>query len=400
MNPELKKKLLNISEDSVVTTTFASKFKEKNLDDIVFFTDRLEPSTRIINAALVTGSLRITGNILGFGYNVIDRLAKDAISKPLAILRINQPDPDIGGMQRLNGTTTDFTSDDDNIKEFRFGKDVKNVKHFFRETLSPFVSLGNDDKFFNQNEQISHIYQTVNFGQNSLFKTYDREKQKNIPFVDHDGVFKPENFLTNPELIFEGPNLFNGEKSLDQFRDPDNESIDGAYDVLGYRSTYINTSFSDLQIKGAKGLFGVGDWKTSTHNMHMPKGSSIITDVFSNKQSNSDYFDDAQDNIFSEPGIEKASFREGYVSDFTVSFSSFEDIDHYFLDQKYYSHVIESLGIDIRNNLFSGSLNKISEIGTRFKASTRGFISTPVFSNIEQIINGTDSLSFAGLLKE
>jgi len=400
MDAATKKKLLNIAEDSVVTTTFGSRFKEKNLDDIIFFEDRLEPVTRITNAAATTGSLRMTGQILGYGYNVIDRLAKDVISKPLATLRVSQPDSELGGVQRLNGTTTDFTSDDDNIKEFRFGKDVRNVKHFFRETLSPFVSLGNDDKFFNQNEQISHVYQTVNFGQNSLFKTFDREKQKNIPFTDHDGVFKPENFLTHPELIFEGPNLFNGERNLDQFRDPDNESIDGAYDVLGYRSSYVNTSFSDLQIKGAKGLFGVGDWKTSTHNMHMPKGSSIISDVVSNRQSNSDYFDDAQDNIFSEPGVEKASFREGYVSDLTVSFTSFKDVDHYFLDQKYYSHVVEALGINSRNNLFSGSLKEISEIGTRFKASSRGFISTPVFSNIEKIVNGTDSLSFAGLLKE
>jgi len=132
----------------------------------------------------------------------------------------------------------------------------------------------------------------------------------------------------------------------------------------------------------------------------MPKGSSIISDVVSNRQSNSDYFDDAQDNIFSEPGVEKASFREGYVSDLTVSFTSFKDVDHYFLDQKYYSHVVEALGINSRNNLFSGSLKEISEIGTRFKASSRGFISTPVFSNIEKIVNGTDSLSFAGLLKE
>ncbi len=48
----------------------------------------------------------------------------------------------------------------------------------------------------------------------------------------------------------------------------------------------------------------------------------------------------------------------------------------------------------------SESTRDVSDIGTRFKSSGNGSILRPKYENVIQTILGTDSIAFAGLLRE
>jgi hypothetical protein len=368
---------------AIVQLEIKSITKEKNTDDFSYFVDRAGGSVDVADQRIGHKSVVYTNETSNINVGIEDDY--------------------LGGTRGTIGTIN-FGLDEDEIKEFKFGKDIKNIKDFFRETLSPNVSLTNG-RFFNDKQAISHIYQNVNFGQNSLFKTFNREKQKSVPFEDIIGIFTPQKFIESKNVYDSYPNLFNLYRDLDKFREPDIAANDGAIDVMEVRGTKINTMISDMQIRGARGLFGVGNWELGCNSTDGKKGSPRLTELIEYKQSNNDFFEDAQEGVFSEqliPGSVYTFSLPGFVSSNNYKIIPFDDTVDYFKDK--YNIITDAIADGLipatakEDLLLSGS-RSVSEIGTRFKSRQNGFIMTPFYKRLEQNNFGVDSIAFSGLLK-
>jgi len=140
--------------------------------------------------------------------------------------------------------------------------------------------------------------------------------------------------------------------------------------------------------------------------MFIGKGGQIIDNKFEFNQSNYDFFEDSQDQVFTDGTFPQRGASgsngylyslEGYVSEGSYGISPYKDIP--FIDNtKYYKH----LTVDQKNTLLTGSSRDMSEIGTRFKSAQNGFILNPNYDNTTSVVNsvlGTDSVAFRGLMR-
>lgn len=295
------------------------------------------------------------------------------------------PDSSIGGIQ-IGSVTILGNPNVNDVDSFRYGKDVKTVKNLLNDKLISNITIGRENNI-TDDDYIDHSLETNLFGQNSLFKTYDYVNERLIPFDDIEGKPEPKSFIGKTDSEKTGyPYVYNSKRNYDKFRDPDESSQDGAIDVSGVRNSPINTGFLDLQIKGARGLFGVGNWELTQHTTYGKKGSPLVSEKYEIKQSTYDFFEDADESILTLP-------VEGYISEGLYKSAPYvEKVNH--LSSEY-----EHLSQSQKTSLLVSSSRDDSEIGTRFKSRDNGIIMTPFYKLTEQRCFGTDSIAFRGLLK-
>ncbi len=304
--------------------------------------------------------------------------------KEISTIAIIIPDSSIEGTRV--GRTTSFSNIND-VDSFRYGKDVKSVKNLLNDKIVPNITLGREQSI-TSDDYIDHSLELCFYGQNSLFKTYDYKRESFIPFEDFEGkpAFKRFIGLNDEDKSGMFPYAYNEKRNYDKFRDPDPASLDGAIEVFHVRNSPANTGFIDLQIKGARGLFGVGNWELTQHTTYGKKGSPLVSERYEIKQSSHDFFDDADESILGKP-------VEGFISEGLYKSSPFIEKNHYLTDE--YEHLTAIQ----KSNLISSSSRDDSELGTRFKSRDNGLIITPFYQLTEQRSFGTDSIAFSGLLK-
>lgn len=316
-------------------------------------------------------------------------IAKERIGIPVNRNNINvliiQPDTSIQGVKIGSITILGDPSVND-VDSFRFGKDVKSVKNLLNDKITPNITIGREENI-TSDDYIDHALEINLFGQNSLFKTYDFEKERFIPFEDFEGKPAAKSFIGKTDAQKTGfPFVYNAKVNYDKFRDPDPASHDGAIEVFHVRSSPANLGFIDLQIKGARGLFGVGNWELTAHTTYGKKGSPLVSEKFEIKQSSYDFFEDANESILGRP-------VEGFISEGLYKSSPFIERTDYLTNN--YTHVNQAQ----KTSLIISSSRNDSEIGTRFKSRDNGFIMTPFYRIKAQRNFGKDSIAFSGLLK-
>lgn len=294
-------------------------------------------------------------------------------------------DDSIAGIKEGPATIigNDLTND---IDFFRYGKDVKTIKHLLNGKLSPNITLGKESDIATD-DHIDNSLELCFYGQNSLFKTFDYQNERLIPFDDIEGAPEAKSFIGKNDSEKTGyPYVYDTRRNYDKFRDPDEASLDGAIEVFHVRNSPANTGFLDLQIKGARGLFGVGNWELTQHTTYGKKGSPFISEKYEIKQASYDFFEDASEFILDKP-------VDGFMSEGLYKYSPFvEKID-------YFNNKYEHLSQTQKTSLLISSSRDDSETGTRFKSRENGFIITPFYQLTEQRSFGTDSIAFSGLLK-
>jgi hypothetical protein len=290
----------------------------------------------------------------------------------------------VGGV-KIGSITILSDPNDNEVDSFRFGKDVKTLRHLLNNKLTVNVSLADSLDF--EGKVVNNFYKQTTFGQNSLFSTYDNVKDVFIPFEDFEGKPLAKSFIGLTDLKKSGfPYVYDDRKRFDKFRDTDEASLDGAVEIFPVRSSPINTGFIDLQIKGARGLFGVGNWELTQHTTYGKKGSPFMSDRYEIKQSEYDFFEDATEAMVSKP-------VEGFVSEGLYKSSPFVEKINYHSNQ--YTHLNQAQ----KTALLISSSRDDSEIGTRFKSRDNGFIMVPFYETAEKRSLGTDSIAFSGLIK-
>ena len=313
-----------------------------------------------------------------------ERIGKN-ISRINTTIAIVTTDATIGGTKEgpITILGTDTTN---NIDFFRYGKDVKSVKHLLSERITPNITLGRENNI-TSDDYIDHSFELTFYGQNSLFKTYDYKNERFIPFEDFEGKPLFKNFIGLKDENKKGyPHVYNEKRNYDKFRDPDPASLDGAIEVFHVRNSPANTGFIDLQIKGARGLFGVGNWELTQHTTYGKKGSPLVDNLYKVNQASCDFFEDAAETILDTP-------VEGYISEGLYKNSPFVEKTNYLNNE--YEHLTPTQ----KSSLIVNSSREDSEVGTRFKSRDNGIIITPFYQLVEQRSFGTDSISFRGLLK-
>lgn len=274
----------------------------------------------------------------------------------------------------------------DNFDLFRMGKDVRTIQHFAKNSLlSPNITLGKE-RIADGDDIFDNTIEVYNFGQNKNFKTISSTTYALIPFDDFEGKPDPKSFLNKTQTSISGyPYVYNSYKNFGQYINPEVASNDGAVDVFHVRSSHISSGINDIYIRGAKGLFGSGNWILTQNTTYGKKGSSFIDDVYSIKETQHDFYEDSQNTILTKPD-------NGYVSEGLYKNSPFVDDD---LFKNNYSHLTTSQRIE----LLSSSSRNENEIGVRFKSRENGFMITPFYQTTEQRSFGKDSIAFSGLLK-
>lgn len=320
----------------------------------------------------------------GFG-NLIGKKPEVLIGKFVERITTNiikvVDDSTIGG-DRI-GAVTSYNKFD--VDFFRYGKDIKLLKHLSQNRLSPNVTLGKegiddgDTIFDNSIDQ-------YNFGQNKHYKVKSDINLKIIPFTDFKGKPKPETFLNiKQENIVGFPYVYNGRQDFAHYLNPEVASIDGAIDVFHVRSSPIGSGINDIQIRGTKGLFGTGDWTLTQNSAYGKKGSSFISEIFLAKQTQHDFYEDSQNVILtiSDPG---------YISSGDYKNIPFVELTRF---NNSYSH----LNSTQKSSLLMSASRNDTVIGVDFKSKENGFMITPFYQTTEQRNFGKDSIAFSGLLK-
>ena len=258
--------------------------------------------------------------------------------------------------------------------------------------LKPYVSINNKRSFDTQGRADDRV-ELFNFGQINLFETYDKKNRRLFPFVDFPGRIDPATYLQMQGDYHAYMIINNTVQDIPQYVDPSNLRLDGAVDVFEVRGNRINFSISDVQIKGIRCSLSDGGWETLGHPS--TKGAVITDSKFEFRQSSYDYFEDANDSLFSEAtfpqkglsGSSGFSFSiDGVVSDGKYLLAPFRDIKP---NEDNYSLLTDSE----RESLLNSSNRDVSEIGDRFKSSNCGLI----FGESNAL--GTDSIAFGGFLK-
>jgi len=284
-----------------------------------------------------------------------------------------------------NVTPADFDSN-------RCGKNVKDIVQFGRMNV-PHISV-NRENFLTPKNHVNHVAAFNNYGTPKIFKSYDKNKRKAIPFEDFPGILNPVDFVSAGNYVLQYMIITDLTRDIDKFVNPDD--MNGAIEVFEIRDSFANTSISDIMIKGCKGSM-------SNENFYAyGQGAAPIETKFEIDQAAYSIFEDAQDVLYGEVTF---SPRKGY----TVS-GSFAQEAPVPDENRIMSPYVESSSdrkISFANRMrdfigsdYAGTIaseRQVPELGTRFRSSNAGFIGTPNYVIIaeDRFINaGTDSIAF------
>ena len=347
----------------------------------------------------------------------IQRIGQVTVDRKDATFTAVITDPSIGvtriGRITLLGDAASLHGQHDNSQ----GKNVDNLE-LNACSLLPHITV-NSDSSIDSKGNINNYYSHTTFGQlNSYYFnniTADIDKQF-IPFYDFPGILDPVHYVSIGGY-YRGYMIINNNKTdYLHYIEPDSIINDGAIDVFQVRSQKANTDIQDIQTKGIRASICSGDWDLPSHSVtELKKGTSMIDTKAEFEQSEYDWFEDCQDLVFgsdinqfekTKSGIDAAQQSsgykyslDGYVSEGKYLSSPFKDTtpnENVLVSR--YSH---SGNIELRSSLLlSRGSRSTSEIGTRFKSSGNGVILRPKYESSTQTILGTDSIAFAGLLRE
>lgn len=296
------------------------------------------------------------------------------------------------------------------------GKNIKNLQQFYKMNI-PHLRANNCQYYKSQrlSGELDHklsITRDIALGQNDNLKKVLIQSPFNDRLLP---LFDPVKYIEAGEYVLGYPIVTNNQVDFDNYNDPDALDAahaggyfrDGIIEPLGIRDSFANpnTGISNINIKGIKGSFmpyhqEQGDWSDS-------KGSAILDNKYEFKQSNYDWYEDAQDlalteNVFSRIGDRNLTTNDkfmslwGYVSDGNYGIAPFVDLD---TDKRYFKNKYRQLDESTIASLLLNSSRTLSEIGTRFKSSNNGSIIDPKYDSINQNVFGTDSIAFLGLIR-
>lgn len=327
------------------------------------------------------------------------------------------------GQQTLFGDYQDISY----LQGYVQGKNVKNLTQFFKMNI-PHLRANNCQYYKSQrlSGELDHklsITRDISLGQNDNLK-------RELQYLPYNDVLA-KNFVPAEQIalscaqgvpfseILGGglayPIVTDSRVNFDNYGDPDalEASFNGGYfrdgvlEPLGIRNSFANpnTSFPNILVEGVKGSFmpyhqEQGDWSDS-------KGSAILDNKSEFKQGKYDWYEDAQDlalpeNVFARLGDRNMTTSDnfmslwGYVSDGIYELAPFVEET---VDKKYFKGKYRQLGENPTQILLAGSSRTLSDIGTRFKSSNCGVIMSPKYDSVNQVIFGTDSIAFAGMLR-
>ena len=190
-------------------------------------------------------------------------------------------------------------------------------------------------------------------------------------------------------------------KDLDQFVNPDD--LNGVIEVFEIRNSFANINISDIQTQGIRGSL------SNENYFSIGQGAAPIDNKFEIKQIKNSFFEDSQDILYGgtsfspKLGYETMSGSlgfEGAVADEQRIMSPFSETssDDKFKFKERVRNFLSISGYD--GPIASETI--VPEMGTRYRASNRGFIQQPNYGIIGEdyyIDAGTDSIAFVGLNK-
>ena len=289
-----------------------------------------------------------------------------------------------------NVTPADFDSN-------RSGKNVIDLVHFGRMNV-PHVSV-NREGFLTSKNHINHVASFNNYGVSKLFKSYDNDTRKAIPFEDFPGILDPVSFVSAGNYILQYMIITDLTRNIDKFIDPDD--LNGAIEVFEIRNRFANTSISDIMIRGFKGSM------TNENFYSHGQGASPIETKFEIDQVSNSIFEDSQDVLYG--GI-TFSPRQGYTTSGSFAQDSPVPDENRIMapfveasddrKQEFSSRLRDFIGAEYSGDI--ASERQIPELGTRFRSSNAGFIGSPNYVIIAEdrfINSGTDSIAFIGMNK-
>jgi len=346
------------------------------------------------------------------------RIGQETVKRKQVQVNIIIEDDSIG-VKRIGRVT--FLGDSNSahgVSDFKQGHNVKNILDTTCSML-PHLTI-NSKLFIDEFGNIDSTFEDtsiVNDGRNKKDEVIDpggkrdSGKHKNRPFRDYIGRLDPVDYVRKGEYIREYPIINNLIQDYLHYIEPEIAGPAGAIDVLEVRSKKANTNAADLQVKGIRGSFCSGPWDLpSGSTSELRKGTSQIQDKTDIEPYEYDFFEDCQDLVFSDSKFSHAKNNNTNASGYKYSLDGYVSVGKYmsppFVDKiakdrayelRYQNKKNKELQDVIQSN---ESIRDVSDIGTRFKSSGNGSILRPKYENVIQTILGTDSIAFAGLLRE
>ena len=326
------------------------------------------------------------------------RLGQIVIAEAEPILRTYE-DNGVGGKRILSVIMPSSLDENDEQMDirafdaFRKGRNIRSYKQFSSQVIRPMIRISPEGFFEDEkSDVINHHMNLDSYGFGLFYKTVD-ENYKLIPVKDFSQLI-PKNYIESQNNTYAYPFVYNQVGNYEQFLDPSHPKNDGAIDVFEVRQSLASLSPNDIRLFGASGHMMGGGIEQNK------KGTSIIQSKIEIRTTNKkEIYDDAQDVIFSKFRFKTRGDPDslstnlfplpGYVDDNArYVLSPFSEVVNYITG----SYVFAENNANMQNFL-SGSRNKMSEIGSRFKSATCGLI----FGESNSL--GTDSIAFGGLKK-
>tara|TARA_B100000900_G_scaffold404853_1_gene413743 strand:+ start:294 stop:1478 length:1185 start_codon:yes stop_codon:yes gene_type:complete len=391
--------------------THASNLRQEDLENNVTIFHETSPY-EILTAISSSNPNLLSGSQASMNIPSVNRLGQKVERKKVTAKQ--REDLGVGG-QRIGAITTiGAGTDTTDIDALRQGKNVRLFSHFSRGNL-PFVTI-NTPELDTTGGHFSHGMMNQSYGQGSLFRTFDERKNKFIAFEDFPGRLDPVTYVNAGDYILQYMIITDLTRNVDKFIDPD--TMDGVIEVFEVRHKFANTSFSDIELFGIRADMSLGDSNYSV------KGSNFMTSKKEKIQKRNDYYEDSNETLFGATGFVKKGGRSSESHSRTFALDGFIHDEFYRVTPFIESSSLSTSFIFVeklenfakQNNLnFNASVSNsvrqnFSEIGSRFTASTSGFIfnkcnveatSTGMSNNISGITIdlGTDSLAFGGFVK-
>ena len=390
--------------------TYTTKLRIKNDNRATNSSVFLDGVTSIASGGLKKNDPTLTSVVTA----ATSRIGKNTVRRKEVVVKEIVEDGTLG-VKRIGRVTVlgDSISTHD-ISDFKQGHNVKRIEETSCSML-PHVTV-NAPQVIDEFGNIVNTYQETTFGQ--LYSYYfnvinDSIERKNIPFFDFPGILNPVTYIQRGEYYPAYMIINNLIEDYLHYIEPDSIMQDGAIDVFETRSQRANTGTADIQTKGIRASFASGPWDLpSGATTELRRGTSPISDVFDTKDHEYDFFEDCQDLVFGDSSFSEV--RLGSVKNHNVSgykyaldgyVSTGKYIDTPFRDTTSKDRAYEGVDYPDNSHLLANlnnneSLRDISSIGIRFKSSHNGSILRPKYDNTIQTISGTDSIAFAGYMRE
>jgi len=317
------------------------------------------------------------------------------------------------GVKRIGTVTILGDSDSTHgTSDFKQGHNVKTLNQTACSML-PHLTINSPD-IIDEFGNVINSYEETTFGQ--LYSYYfnvisDDIDSKFNAFHDYPGILDPVEYVRRGEYYRAYMIINNNVEDYMHYIEPDSIIHDGGIDVFDVRSQKANTGMSDIQTKGIRASFASGPWDLPAGSTtELRKGTSPISSKADFEEYEYDFFEDCQDLVFgdskfskSRGGAESASgyqySLDGYIS--TGRYMSPPFVDKIAKDRAYETRYQHTGNKELQAAIQSSeSTRDVSDIGTRFKSNGNGSILRPKYESVIQTILGTDSIAFAGLLRE